>query len=122
MSWLWAAVFFLLSTQVIAQTVNIPPDWIVRGFEAALADSRQEAGSAAVVNTGELAENVPPGERAEYVALLKKNAFETIGLFIRDECHASPVESAVKNILTTHQRKLGPFGQVGLFATGRRSA
>jgi HEAT repeat protein len=65
MSWLWAAAFFLLSTQVIAQTITIPPDWIVRGFEAALADGRQDVGSAAVVNSGdELAENVPPGERA----------------------------------------------------------
>jgi hypothetical protein len=52
MSWLWAAPFFLLSTQAIAQTIDIPPDWIVRGFEAALADGRQDVGSAAVAPPG----------------------------------------------------------------------
>jgi hypothetical protein len=64
MSWLWTAVFFLLSTQVIAQTINVPPDWIVRGFEAALADGSQDVRSAAVVNMGKLADNIPSSERA----------------------------------------------------------
>src|SRR5262249_50258336 len=66
MNWLGIVIAFLLfSTGALAQTTSgPPPDWMVRGFEAALADSRGDVRVAALINAGDLAGGIPPGPRA----------------------------------------------------------
>ena len=65
MRWVIAATGLVLSGPTLAQFEDKPPpDWMVRGFEAAVADRSSVAGAVANDSFRALARFVSPGERA----------------------------------------------------------
>jgi|GEM_PF-2762784 len=82
--WISFALLFLMQLQIAARAqVAQDPDWMVRGFEAALADKSPGVAEAAVLRWGRLAKHIPPGPRADaatdrLLPLLESSNFDAV--------------------------------------------
>src|SRR5258708_6994324 len=68
MNWIRIAIILFLPTQALAQSrSDLPPDWMVRGLEAAIGDPNAVRGVVQLRPFSDLFLSVPPGDRASGV-------------------------------------------------------